>query len=266
MFNNKELLSRPFYAGEGEGDGDSGGSGDGEGQQNQPNLGEKVYNQQEFDAHMGGMRKKYEKQIGQLQEQMKTLKLSDKDKKALQGQVEEMQAQLRTSEEQREHEKNKLEKGYQDQITDLQNQTDFWSTKYTSSKKTADLLSAASHPDHEAYNPSQIVSLLENNTKVVRKKDDDGNELDTFETVVAISLPDTKTKQMTELVLSPKDAVKRMSEATELYGNLFKSNLKGGFDGTPNRGGKSGETDLNELAKTDPAAYRRERNKQLGRS
>ena len=260
MFDKKRLMtalySRPFYAGEGDEGGEGGGEGGGE--SNTPKPGTKVYNENEFNAHMSGLRKKYETQITKLQDEVKKGGMSAGTKKALESQIEEMQAELRTKEEQAEHEKTQLETKFTQQIEDLGNQSKFWETNFTKTVMERDLLTAATHPDHESYNPDQLVELLRGKTKVVRNKAEDGTELDTFSTKVVISLPDSKTKEMTELLLSPKDAVKRMSEATQLYGNLFKSNLKGGFDGSPNRGeGKNGEVDMDELARSNPAEYMR---------
>jgi hypothetical protein len=224
-----------------------------------PSEGEKPKFTEEQQKHINTIlaseKRKYQEQVKTLETQLGNAKLTKEQRDTLATQLEEMKASLRTKEEQAEYEKNQLIKKHQTDIEAATTDSKKWKERYERSTIQRSLMDAAIAGD--AFSPNQIVSILQGNTRLVQKVNDKGEPMDDFEVKVKISLPDNKG-QMQELDLSPQDAVKRMSEASDLYGNLFKSNIKGGMGDSGT--GKKTKSDLKSLA-NDPKAYRDARKK-----
>jgi hypothetical protein len=117
----------------------------------------------------------------------------------------------------------------------------------------------------DAFNSGQIVGLLRPITELRPEWDKDGKE--TGRLVPMIDFPDVdeKTGENIKTLRTPQDAVKRMKELPQNYGNLFKSNVVSGVGaGTAAGTGvpASGTVDARKLT---PEQYRkiREENPEL---
>jgi len=111
---------------------------------------------------------------------------------------------------------------------------------------------------HESFSPSQIVTLLKPQTKMVEKTGEKGKGLGEYEPMVDFADIDLETGAPLMTRRTPEEAVKRMKELPHLYGNLFKSNsATGGL--AP---GANGQIDVRKLS---PTQYReiREKNPEL---
>jgi hypothetical protein len=100
-------------------------------------------------------------------------------------------------------------------------------------------------------------------TKVSEKLDEHGKGSGQYEVVVDLQDVNGETglPQVTRRV--PEDAVKRMKELKDIYGNLFKPNIVSGIGaGTAQGGPSNGRVDPTKIStaeymrlrKTDPAA------------
>ena len=110
---------------------------------------------------------------------------------------------------------------------------------------------------NEAFRPKQIVTVLEKLTHLVEDKDEDGKGLGTY--TPRVKFPDVKEGKPVTLDFTVDEAVRRMKDLPDEYGNLFKSGVSGGLGGNSGSGG-SGNNDA--TAPTDPAKYRQWRDRQ----
>lgn len=216
-----------------------------------------------FNNKMAEQKRTFQKQVDDLQGKLKDASLSVEQTKAVEEELESVRATLRTAEEQATHEKATLTKNHKSELEKLTQDRDTWLKRYTNKAINGELMIVAANPSNDVFNPAQFVQFLRPNTRLVAVKDDEGKETGDFKAMIKLSLPNEK-KEMVELELSPADMLKRMSEATELYGNLFKSGATGGVGGKGSDA--SGSTDnLAMSAKSgDQATYQRERRKQKG--
>jgi hypothetical protein len=185
--------------------------------------------------------------------------MTEDTRKALEENLEAVRGQLRTKEQQLAHEKKQLEDAHSAEVIDLKKKVNFWESLYKDSTVERALQDAAVR--NEAFNSSQIVVLLKPNTKLLEVVDETtGKTTGTYKPMVEMDDVDPKTGDPVKMVRTPEEAVKRMKELPETYGNLFKTNVVSGIGagGAPNPGLGSGRVDVRKLT---PQQYRELREK-----
>jgi len=256
--------------GEGGGDGgqtdnaDQGGGNNDDGDQG----GDRTFTQEEVNKFMADDRRKHQKKYETLetsyQQLLENESLSKDERNKLEESLENLRAQYRTKEQQAAHERKKLEAEYGERLTEAERQAEDWQRRYTESTVSRSLQDAA--VSHEAYSPSQIVALLRPMTKMVEKTDEKGRGLSELAPMVDFPDQDPETGESVMTQRTPEEAVNRMKELPELYGNLFKSGVVSGIGGNSATGGlapgANGQVDVRKLS---PTQYReiREKNPEL---
>lgn len=162
------------------------------------------------------------------QELLETKTLSDEERASLQEKLDDLQARNMTEKQRVAHEKKKLQEQYDNQLTEFREKATKWEGMYFNSTIQRALTDAAAKAD--AFQPVQVVTLLREKTKLVEDVDDTGKPTGRG-LVPMVDFPDidpdTGRAVMTQR--TPEDAVKRMKELPELYGNLFKSGVAQGI-------------------------------------
>ena len=91
---------------------------------------------------------------------------------------------------------------------------------------------------HEAFNPAQIVTQLRPWTRVIEVMDEKtGKPTGKYKPVVDMPDVDATTNEQVIMNRSPEEAVKRMKEMPEQWGNLFRSNVVSGIGSSSATGG-----------------------------
>ena len=140
-----------------------------------------------------------------------------------------------------------------------------WQGMYTESNINRALQDAAVAND--AYQAAQIVTILKPYTQMAEDVDSEGKANGVgLVARVAFTDKDNDTGEPITTSLTPADAVKRMKEIPDLYGNLFKSNAAGGIGGTnATDGSTSGSPiDYTNIPMDEYAKLRKENPKALG--
>jgi len=265
-------LSTPYvtcYDNEGEG-GSDGGQADNAGQDNGDSgqNGDRTFTQEELNKFLAVDRRKHQEKYESLEQSYQQLldneSLSKDERNKLEESLENLRAQYRTKEQQAAHERKKLEEEYSERLTDAEKQSELWQRRYTESTIARSLQDAA--VAHEAYNPAQVIALLRPMTKMVEKTSEKGRGTGEFEPMIDFTDVDLETGESVITQRTPENAVKRMKELPELYGNLFKSGVVSGIGGNSATGGlapgANGQVDVRKLS---PTQYReiREKNPEL---
>ena len=240
-------------AGAGAGAGDGAGAGGAGGQQ-------KTFTQDDLNRILAEDRRKHQTQLKQqeekLQEVLKSQTLTEQDRKVLQENLAAVQGQLRSAEAAAAKEKQELEQQYQAKLVESAKKIQIWEGLYRESTVQRALQDAAVKND--AFSPSQIVTLLKPMTKLVEGVDPVANRPNgTYEVKVVMLDVNPKTGQQEEMTRTPEEAVARMKELPDLYGNLFKSGVVSGIGSSSATGGlmpgQGGKIDVRKLT---PAQYR----------
>jgi hypothetical protein len=231
----------------------------------------KVFSQEDVNKFLADDRRrnaaKYESKQAELEgaykEALENQSISGDQRTQLEGKLEDLQKTFRSKEQQLEHDKKQLETKYTEEVQDLRARAENWEDKYKSSMVDRALQDAAIQND--AFNPSQVTTILKTMTKIIEQTDDAGEPMGEFAPVIDLTDIDTKTGEQIITRRTPEDAVKRMRELPEQYGNLFKSNVVSGIgagSATGGAGSGHGNVDIHnmspeqymELRKTNPQA------------
>jgi hypothetical protein len=228
----------------------------------------KVHTQDEVNAILAKETAKHKAALEKTEQTYKDLlansqSLSAQERATLEQNLEMVQGQLRTKEQQAELEKKKIAEDYQRQLADADSRAKQWEHRYQTETIDRTLLDAAVAND--AYSPNQVALLLKQNTKLVPVADPKtGKPTGQYNAVVELPIKDQTTGEMTLGTFTPDGAVKHMKEDPQ-YANQFKANVVGGLGansavgGAPGANGKVDPSKLSheqyrELRKTNPAA------------
>ena len=198
---------------------------------------------------------KQQTMINELEALKQKSTLTAEERTALENRLEELRNESLTKDELAKKDKDKLLKTHETEKTTLVKERDGWRNRYTDATIARALTDAA--VANTAHVPSQIVSILRGQTRLVEELDEAGKPNGNLIPKVTLQDKDKDGKSVT-LDLTVSEAVKRMKDMED-YFNLFKGEGTGGVGGT-NRGGGSGTTRLTDVA-ADPLKYREARKK-----
>jgi len=223
----------------------------------------KTFNQDDVNRILADDRRKHQvalkTQEEKLQEVLKSASLTEADRKALQENLVSVQGQLRSTEAAAAKEKQELEQTYQARLHETEKKATVWEAMYRESTVQRALQDAAMKND--AWQPGQIVTILKPMTKLVETLDPiTKRPTGQFEVKVVMMDVNPKTNEMEPMERNPEDAVKRMKELPEQYGNLFKSGVVSGIGSGSATGGytpgSGGKLDAAAIRKLTPTQYR----------
>lgn len=221
------------------------------------------FTQEQVNTFVAEERRKQQKiiesNVAQLEQLKKSKGLTEKERGDLQSKIEELNSSLMTKEQLAAKEREKLLNEHKRSTETLTSERDEWKTRFQTSTIKRSIMDEALKAD--AFNPSQIVELLASKTRLVEVLDAEQNPIP-GEFVPKIKMADTdKDGQPITLDLTVAEALKRMRDRADEYGNLFKSGIAGGLGGSAGRGSSR----IDDPSKMTTEQYREWRNKRLNR-
>jgi hypothetical protein len=273
------LCARPWFAayntdggqgggGDGGAGAGAGGAGGGAGDGGAGGTPPKTFTQEQVNKFLADDKRKHQDQIKQtvtqLEEMKKTLQLSDQQKLELETRIENLNTGLMTAEERAKSELGKKDKELKTIAETLTKERDGWKNNYAGEVITNQILKSSA--GHKAVSADQMLDLLMPKTRLVEVLDTDGKTVKGYSPKVKLRVPNDKGEEI-ELDLSVEEAVKRMKDLPERFGNLFESGVNSGLGGKGSTGAGSGSGDVTEMAKKGADVYRANRSKfGLGRN
>jgi hypothetical protein len=225
-----------------------------------------VFNQEQVNAIVAADRRKlvekYQSLEGMYKSALEDQNLTKEARAQLETKLEDVQKTYLTKEETLIAEKKKLEENLSKEANQWKEAANRWENQFKQTLVERTLQDAA--VQHEAFNASQIISLLRPMTKVAEKLDDHGKGTGQYEVIVDLAdvNSETGTSQVTRR--APEDAVKRMKELKDLYGNLFKPNVVSGIGAGTAQGNGGGNIDRKKLSTAEYMRIRKENPSALG--
>jgi hypothetical protein len=235
--------------------------GNGTGEDDKPTISQKKLN-----SLLAEEKRKYQKQIEgqvtQLEELKKAQGLTQQQRDDLQKRIEDLNNSLLSKEELARKERERLGKEHQTALKGVTDERDTWKSRFAVSTINRSIQDEAVRA--KAFNPEQIVDLLATKSTLEEVTDAEGKPTGDFITKIRFSDVDKEGRPIT-LNLTVPEAVKRMKELPDRFGNLFESGLIGGLGG--NRQGNTG-TGGKKPEDMTPDEYREWRKKpgNLGKS
>jgi hypothetical protein len=223
-------------------------------------LREKSFSQEDINRFLADDRRKHQEKYTNLEQSYKQI-LADKNlqkeqRAKLESELADLQKSFRTKEQQQEYERKQEREKFKSELDTHKSSAEKWEMLYKSSVIDRSLQDAAVAAD--AFNPNQIVGLLRPMTKMQEKSDDAGNSLGSFTPMIDFPDIDEKTGDKVLTLRTPEEAVQRMKELPEFYGNLFKANVVSGVGaGSATGGVSSGDGGRVDPTKLSPEQYRK---------
>jgi hypothetical protein len=214
----------------------------------------KSFTQDEVNAMMKKERQKFQEKtkthITELEQLKKSKSLTEQERADLQKRIDGLSNELLTKEQLAAKDKKALQEQHHNQLSELSSERDLWQTRYQSAEIARSISDAASIEG--AFNTEHIAAILQPKAELKENLDDQGQGLGTFSPKVKYPDLDQEGNPVV-LELSVSEAVKRMKDTPERYGNLFKSTATGGLgmEGNTQPGGKV------DVTKLTPEQYRK---------
>lgn len=191
-------------------------------------------------------------------DELKKLQLAagttEQQKNELQNRINELNRQFLSKEELAKQEADRAAKEFQQQLNQHKTEAEKWQKMFYESTITRSLMDGAA--EFEAFNANQIVDLLKNKTKLVHEKDVDGNETGNMIPRIQLQESDSDGKPML-LDLTVKEALQKMRNTPDRYGNLFKSTLAGGLGQGGNQGAGKKKVDPAKMTTQEWMEFRK---------
>jgi hypothetical protein len=220
---------------------------------------EKTFSQADVNTFLAEDKRKQQEKFKKLEDSYKKIladtNLQKEQRAKLEAELQDVQASQRTAKQQAEYERKQEREQFTTQVETLKEQVEQWETLFKSSVVDRSLQDAAIAQD--AFNPSQIMGLLRPMTRMQEKTDESGNPVGEFAPVIDFADINEASGEPETTLRTPEQAVQRMKELPQLYGNLFRSNVVSGVgSGSATGGVKSGEGRI-DPTKLSPEDYRR---------
>jgi hypothetical protein len=227
----------------------------------------KTFNQDQVNAIVAADRRKlterYQELEGAYQAALEDQNLTKETRAQLEAKLENVQKTYLTKEETLLNEKKKIEETLSKEANTWKEAAVRWENQFKHTLVERTLQDAA--VQHEAFNPSQLIALLQPMTKVSEKLDEGGKPTGAYEVIVDLNDINSETGASQVTRREPSDAVKRMKELKDLYGNLFKPNVVSGIGaGTAPGGAAPGKVDNQKISTAEYMRLRKERPEVLG--
>jgi hypothetical protein len=220
----------------------------------------KAFSQEDVNTYLAEDRRKhtekYKKLESAYQEMLADKTLAAEQRGKLEAELEDLQKTFRTKEQQAEYERKQERAQYENELKTSREAAIKWEKMYKGSVIQRSLQDAA--VGAEAFNPGQIIGLLTPITQMREKLNDDGKETGEMIPMVDFQDIDEKTGEQIITLRTPQEAVQRMKELPEYWGNLFRANVVSGIgSGAATGGVTSGSGGRIDPAKLTPDQYRK---------
>ena len=195
------------------------------------------------------------KKLESLQEAAGT---SEEQRQSLETQLETLRTDGQTKEQQQVRETARAQKKHEKDLQEATTERDFWKDQFSGQMLQTTIRAAAT--EHEALPQAhdQLVAILgSKNARIVEGKAEDGKPNGEFHSVVTFQDKDDDGKAIVIDDMPVSDAIKRMKDLPDLFGNLFKTSANGGAGGSTQGGGSPGSKDFATMSMSD---YREARN------
>ncbi len=210
------------------------------------------------------LRAEYEKLESNYTGLLQQANLSSEQRAKLESDLENVQAQLRTKEQQIEHERRKAAEKHQTEVEKVSKERDHYKNMFETSTVERAITDAALM--HDGFNSEIFIALLAPKAKMVEETDKLGAKTGKLVPQIEWAVKDDAGGQ-TMVRKSPAEIVELMKDDSERYGNMFKSNVARGVgSGTAAGSGNPGQVGAVNHKKITDAEYMKLRETPEGRA
>ena len=228
--------------------------------------GQTMFTQDQVNEIVVKRNKKVREQLQQTEKQyeslLKSQNLSAKEKADLTLQLENVQAELRTKEQQAAYEQKKVQAEYNSRLEETNSQLDYYKSLYETTTRDNAIMAAASN--HDAYNPQQFIDVLGPRTKIVNELNEQGEKTGRLVPRVEMDVIG-EDGTPTRVQVTPDEAIENMKNDVAKFGNLFRGNVaKGIGEGSNTDFAGNSRVDVSKMSDEEYFANREAIRKQCG--
>ena len=173
-------------------------------------------------------------------------KRSQQERDELAQELEALQSQFRTREEQARYEAKKREAEFNKNLESATSEAKQYRSLFETQTRNNEILSAASQ--HDAFNPELFIDVLAPRTEVVAEELDNGEKTGRYVTRVRVQKAD-EDGNVSEVLVTPSEAIEDMKNNPEKFGGLFRGNVaKGIGEGSNASFAGSGRVDVTKMS------------------
>lgn len=217
--------------------------------------GKPLFTQEHMNKEIGNARvtarKEGEGLVAELEKLRDMANTSEAVKARLNEQIDALKTQMATKEEALMRELEDWRKKYAEDTKKHQEAAEAYQRRWREQMIATDIITNAERQD--AFSARQVFDLLARTADVKPRLDEQGNETGEYQTVITIRDIDPKTKTEKLVTLPADQAIKRMKEIPEQYGNLFRPADRSGTGLSPMN--PFGPPSVKGLDLSSPEAY-----------
>jgi len=240
----------------GAGDGAAGDAGAGD--SGAGDAGGKTFTQAELDKIVTNRVKNLKAQLqtteGNYQTLLEQKGLSESQREAIEADLENVRAQMRTKEQQLAHDRKKDQEKHKNDIDGVTSERDRYKSMFEDSTIQRAIVDAAAGND--AYDTNQFVGLLRDKAKLVDELDATGEKTGQLVPRIEWEVKNPETNAVERVLKAPSEVVELMKEDTGRFGNLFKSNVAKGLGGNATPAQRGGKVDVSKMSTAEYMAFR----------
>jgi DNA repair exonuclease SbcCD ATPase subunit len=206
---------------------------------------EKTFTQTEVNRITGQRNAALKERYGALEatytELLEQTNLTEAAREKMEAELEQIQAQMRTKEQQQEFERKQAQSKFENELKKANEKGEKYETLFKESVTKRAITDAALAND--GCNADDFIAHLSPKTVMVFEQDAEGKPTDNMVPMVNWDLRDEETGVVTKVQKTPEEIVKIMQDDKAKYGHLFKSNVVAGVgagtaNASPNLSGK----------------------------
>jgi hypothetical protein len=190
---------------------------------------ERKFTQEQVNKMVGtrnkALQEKYQVLEGTYTELLEQTNLSDAAREKLEGELEAVQAQMRTKEQQQEFERKKAETKFEAELAKAREQGNYYQNLFESSVTTRAISDAAI--ENDGCRAEDFIAHLGPRTEVTIELDSEGQKTGNLVPMVNWEVKD-ENGAIVKVKKTPEEVVKLMQEDKAKYGHLFRSNVAQG--------------------------------------
>jgi hypothetical protein len=222
-------------------------------------AGEKSFNQAQLNEVVGKEKKKLNEKYATLEanytELLEQQGLSDSHRQKLQTDLENIQAQMRTKEQQIEFEKKQARTKFESELKASVDERDYYRNLFETTTSQREITDAAM--ELEGFNGQDFIAHLGPRSRVADEVDAEGKKTGRKVTQITWDITDPESGKTTQVEKRPKEVIKMMKEDPDgRWGNLFKSNVARGVGSGSAPGQAQGAGAINHAKLTDEEYFR----------
>lgn len=207
------------------GDQSSGDQGAGD-QGTQPKSG-KTFTQEDVNRITGqrnkALKEKYQALESTYTELLEQTNLTEGARERLEADLEAVQKEMRTKEQQIEFEKKKAQTKFESELKTANEKGDYYQKLFETSTAERAIIDAANAND--GCNAEDFIAHLGPKTKIIDELDNEGRKTGRLVPRIEWEVKDEKTGEVTRVQKTPDEVVKIMQEMPDRWGHLFRSNV-----------------------------------------